>query len=402
MGGDLNLKKSWHTGLEKNQRRVWEEEQKALAERKLIDKLMKERQEERQIEELQKLQEDAGGKKRMNRVDWMYSGPAAGQMGTTEEMEGYLLGKRRIDPLLKHSEETNKLQKSAGEDSFMATQNPNTLRDTAAKVREDPMLAIKKKEQAALEAVMSDPVRRRKLLKTAATDNSDRARDREHRHRHRHRSRRHSDEGGEHKRRYGSRSRSPSRRHRKSEGHRERRHRRSSDSYSISRSRSRSRSPGGKKDDERREPRSHNHHRRRKSVSESKSRSRSRSPYRRWEDEDRYDSRRRDYRKRDYLPIRRRSSSPKVRHSAPARDEGEERAKKLAAMQANANDLEDDRKNRVAKIERREEEARAEEDRKRSDKGRFVSRLHRQVESTLDLGDRLKRSRGGLERLEAY
>lgn len=55
--------------------------------------MMKERAEERAIQELQEMQEVAGGKKRLNRVDWMYSGPSSNQNGTTEEMEGYLLGK---------------------------------------------------------------------------------------------------------------------------------------------------------------------------------------------------------------------------------------------------------------------------------------------------------------------
>src|SRR5271156_6573808 len=131
MGGDLNLKKSWHPVLMSNQRRVWEEERKALEERKRIDQMMKERQEERQILELQQLQEAAGGKKRQARVDWMYSGPARGQAGTTEEMEAYLLGKRRIDGLIKGTE-NQRLEKSAKEDSFMVLQNANTARDTAA------------------------------------------------------------------------------------------------------------------------------------------------------------------------------------------------------------------------------------------------------------------------------
>jgi hypothetical protein len=92
-----------------------------LAERKRIEQMMKERQEERQIQELQQMQEAAGGAKRLNRVDWMYNGPAAGQAGTTEEMEGYLLGKRRIDGLIKGTENT-KLEKAAPESSFMAGQ----------------------------------------------------------------------------------------------------------------------------------------------------------------------------------------------------------------------------------------------------------------------------------------
>ncbi|KAI4196880.1 MAG: hypothetical protein LQ350_006249 [Teloschistes chrysophthalmus] len=168
MGGDLNLKKSWHPVLMSNQRRVWEEEKKALDERKRIEQMMKERQEERQIQELQEMQEAAGGKKRLNRVDWMYSGPAAGQAGTTEEMEGYLLGKRRIDGLIKGTE-NKKLEKAASEDSFIALQKANTIRDTASKIREDPMLAIKKQEQAAYEALMNDPEETKQVQRKTAS-----------------------------------------------------------------------------------------------------------------------------------------------------------------------------------------------------------------------------------------
>ncbi|KAL8945425.1 MAG: hypothetical protein Q9211_000028, partial [Gyalolechia sp. 1 TL-2023] len=120
------------------------------------------------------------GKKRLNRVDWMYSGPSAGQAGTTEEMEGYLLGKRRVDGLLKGTE-TKHLEKAAAEDSFIALQKANTVRDTASKIREDPMLAIKKQEQAAYEALMNDPVKRRLLLKAAGGDSTRMVKERKYR-----------------------------------------------------------------------------------------------------------------------------------------------------------------------------------------------------------------------------
>lgn len=193
MGGDLNLKKSWHPMLMSNQERVWKEEKAALEERKRIQQMMKERQEERQIQELQEMQEAAGGPKKQNKVDWMYAGPSAGQTGTTEEMEGYLLGKRRIDPLVKGNE-NQKLQKNAGEESFMGLQNANTSRDIASKIRDDPLLAIKKQEQAAYEKLMNDPVQRRLLLK-GGEEASPRSGDKEkwrHRHYHVHKSRRHN------------------------------------------------------------------------------------------------------------------------------------------------------------------------------------------------------------------
>ena len=193
MGGDLNLKKSWHPVLMSNQKRVWEAERSALDEKKKVQQLVKERDEERQIQELQQMQEAAGGKKRSQRVEWMYNGPTSGQAGTTEEMEGYLLGKRRIDGLLK-GKDNEKLEKAAKEESFMTEQSANSLRDTAAKIREDPMLAIKKQEQAAYESMMNDPIKRKMLLKAAGqdesrTDERDRKRRKHHHHHRSHRDR---------------------------------------------------------------------------------------------------------------------------------------------------------------------------------------------------------------------
>ena len=42
-------------------------------------------------------------------------------------------------------------------------QNANTARDTAAKIREDPLLAIRQQEQAALAAMANRPEIRKKL-----------------------------------------------------------------------------------------------------------------------------------------------------------------------------------------------------------------------------------------------
>ncbi|PSK46113.1 hypothetical protein B9Z65_5081 [Elsinoe australis] len=198
MGGDLNLKKSWHPVLMSNQKRVWEEEKKALDERKKIEQVMKERAEERQILELQQMQESAGGKKRVERVDWMYNGPADGQKGTTEEMEGYLLGKRRLDGLVKR-DPVEAIKKDAKQDGFITAQSANNAKDTASKVKSDPMLMIKQQEQAAYEAMMKDPSKRRELLKIAGQDEPEK-KDRKHRRHHRDdeerssKRRRHSDE----------------------------------------------------------------------------------------------------------------------------------------------------------------------------------------------------------------
>ena len=416
MGGDLNLKKSWHPVLMSNQRRVWEEEKKALDERKRIDQMMKERAEERQIQELQEMQEAAGGKKRLNRVDWMYSGPSSGQAGTTEEMEGYLLGKRRIDGLIKGTEH-KKLEKTATEDSFMALQNANTLKDTASKIREDPMLAIKKQEQAAYEAMMNDPVRRRLLLKAAGADIPTKEKERKHRkhrhhddrddrhHHHRSSKRRRTDDEDRHRDR--SRHQRDDRLSRRTEEARHRR-RRSESSYSRSPSPYRRRSP------------SPYYRSRRDSLPHRRSRSRSRSP-------SPLPSRHHLPKSKSYpaLSHRRRSPSrsssgspprtthppsstqppnPSTHHSnTPTEDSASSRAAKLLAMQSAASALATDRASRLAALAERENADREADEAARArsavlgGKGAFVSGLERRA-GGLELGERLRRGRGGLER----
>ena len=387
MGGDLNLKKSWHPVLMSNQRRVWEEEKKALDERKRIDQMVKERQEERQIQELQEMQEAAGGKKRLNRVDWMYSGPSSGQAGTTEEMEGYLLGKRRIDGLLKNNEH-KKLEKAASEESFMALQHANTVRDTASKIRDDPMLAIKKQEQAAYEAMINDPVKRRLLLKAAGGEvpvNEKEHSQRKHRHRHHnhhHReNNRHDLDDGE--RSYGrSQKRRRSEyedRHHRDEAHHTTRHSASS-SYSRSPSPYRRRSPSP-------------YYRARRA---SPQRRRSRSPQ--------------ILRKDEYLLKHSKSWSTSFRkESFPSNQQSQrplatdDRAARLLAMQKAASELDEDREKRVSALNTREIAVREAEDAarvraaKHGGKGDFLTGLHRKV-GDMEIGERMRRGRGGLER----
>ncbi|EMR10701.1 hypothetical protein PNEG_00852 [Pneumocystis murina B123] len=160
-GGDLNMKKSWHPLLIRNQEKVWMEEKKALEERKRIEQIKKEIEEERQLQELQKLQEASGGKKRVERLDWMYAAPhLSDDSKTTEEMEAYLLGRKRIDEILK--DDNTKLEN--GKKPFIATQNANTVRDIQNKIREDPLLVIKKQEQAQYEAIRNNPIKLRQLM----------------------------------------------------------------------------------------------------------------------------------------------------------------------------------------------------------------------------------------------
>lgn len=442
MGGDLNLKKSWHPALMTNQRRVYNEELKALEERKKTDQVLKERAEERQIQELERLQEAAGGRKRVDRVDWMYNGPGSGGPGAggvTEEMEGYLLGKRRLDGLVKRSE-ADVLKKDAGEEGFMAlNQNANSLRDTASKVASDPMLAIKKQEQAAYEAMMSDPVRRKQLMAAAGkgvSQDTDQAKEKEKRHRshhHRHRGdngrRSRLDDDGHRSRGDDDGHRSKRRRY-SDEHERERRSRRHSShrnrdrSHSRSRSNSRSRSPPRRRERKGDDRQLKSYRRRDYSVSRSRSPpaqsreddrkdrsrsypsprrsgssdSRSRSPYRHSRNNDH--SRRSEGRQRSLPHSSGRNAKscrpPLVDAIKSDADEEAERAKKLAAMQSNADTLEEDRKTRLAELEAREAKQREEDDRKRSGQARFISNVRREAEG-VDIGRRLKGGNGRMD-----
>lgn len=404
MGGDLNLKKSWHPVLMSNQRRVWEEEKKALDERKRIEQMMKERQEERQIQELQEMQEAAGGKKRLNRVDWMYSGPSAGQTGTTEEMEGYLLGKRRIDGLIKGTE-SKKLEKKADEESFMALQNANTLRDTASKIREDPLLAIKKQEQAAYEALMNDPVRRRLLLKASGVDVKPKEEHKPRKHHHHHRR-----EERDHRiyKRHRLQEEDPDSRN----GRHKYRRRSDSSSYSRSPSSYRRRSPSPYRNtrasapyqrSEPQTPRSPSPYRRSRSPSLS-SRRRSPSYYQRSRSsrQDRGEDIRLKHSQSWHNTRRRNTSSPED-HSAAANPRKDDRHAKLAAMQEAASELDQDRAKRIAAIEQRERVEQEADDTARArsskygGKGDFVTGLHRKA-GGMDIGERMRRGRQGLER----
>ena len=137
--------------------------------------LRKEREEERQLAELQRLQEAATGKKRVERLDWMYAAPSnegnalGGARISETMMEDYLLGKRRVDEVLAASD------KNIGNThkDFIAVQNANSARDTASKIREDPLLAIKKQEEAAIKAMANRPDIRRQLRAMKQEKNPD-------------------------------------------------------------------------------------------------------------------------------------------------------------------------------------------------------------------------------------
>ncbi|KAM7418431.1 hypothetical protein PAMA_015856 [Pampus argenteus] len=161
-GGDLNLKKSWHPQTMKNIERVWKAEQKYEAERKKIEELQKELKEERAREEITKYAEDTGAiKKKDDRLDWMYQGPA-GQVSRDE----YLLG-RPIDKQITDQYEEPESGPSAETGllpgSIFNPTTPASNLDMAAKIREDPLFEIRKREEEKKREVLTNPVKMKKI-----------------------------------------------------------------------------------------------------------------------------------------------------------------------------------------------------------------------------------------------
>ncbi|RDB29416.1 Pre-mRNA-splicing factor CWC25 [Hypsizygus marmoreus] len=439
-GGDLNMKKSWHPLLLKNQERVWLEEKKALEEKKKLDQLRKEKEEERQLQELQRLQEEQTGKKRTEKLEWMYATPATGSSQNPNDLEDYLLGKKRVDKMLTADENA---KVGAAHKNFIAVQNANNARDIAAKIREDPLLAIKQQEQAAYEALLSNPLRLREMQQRNGVkpkkSKEEKKREKEERKRLKHEHKHHRDRDSrspDDRRIEGRRSSSPDayRHHRRSPSPYDRRSRspiplsraypdssnrprydddRSPRRVATSRSpdyrrhRNHSRDPlRNSKVDERRPvwPRSDESDDNGRARTSSRSRyvdhgkrPRSRSPY--------YDRRERSppaKRMRDS-----RSPPPPPRRSYPAPEpsrrpgaDAEERAARLAAMALDATVMSAERQVRLAVLlEKEKADLAAEEEARAKSKGMvgFLSQESKRVfGGSGGLEERIKRGRGGL------
>ncbi|XP_030630357.1 pre-mRNA-splicing factor CWC25 homolog [Chanos chanos] len=161
-GGDLNLKKSWHPQTLKNIERVWKAEQKYEAERKKIEELQKELKEERAREEITRFAQETGAiKKKDDRLDWMYQGPA-GQISREE----YLLG-RPIDKQITQQYEEPESGPSAETGllpgSIFSTSTTVNNLDLAAKIREDPLFDIRKREEEKKRSVLTNPVKMKEI-----------------------------------------------------------------------------------------------------------------------------------------------------------------------------------------------------------------------------------------------
>lgn len=420
------MKKSWHPVLLVNQERVWKAEKVANEEKKMLAQLRKEREEERQLEELHRLQEASTGKKRVEKLDWMYAAPSTegGALGGARigerDMEEYLLGKKRVDEVLGQGDKNI----GAASREFIALQNANTARDTAAKIREDPLLAIKKQEQAALAALMNRPDIR-KQLRAAKKAKETKGREGESKEERKARKRAEKEERRKSKHRYHD-SRSPP-----SDYYDDRDHRRHRDSYDSQdrenrrtyrdrsdRSRTRSESPKREKKEKDYSNRDRDYRRRNDTTRGSFDESPRKGGGNRWGSHGPDGYRRSDHRddgfrerqRGDRIPPPRHlsynHSTPDVRPSSPPSSSAapvnrntstleDQRAARLAAMSASADELYSSRSKSLA--------ARAEEERREQEKDEKMRQKYGKEQasanffsqqSQLGLGEALQR-RGG-------
>ncbi|KAI8497964.1 RNA-splicing factor [Branchiostoma belcheri] len=166
-GGDLNLKKSWHPQTLRNIERVWKAEQKHEDERRKIEQLQNELREEKAREDMQLFAEEQGAvRKKDDRLNWMYQGQPE------VNRDDYLLGKP-IDKAIQEatagkSEDSGLADNVPG--ATFSQSNVNSAVDMAAKIREDPLFAIKQREQQSKKDLLNNPVKMKQLQQMVTSE----------------------------------------------------------------------------------------------------------------------------------------------------------------------------------------------------------------------------------------
>lgn len=174
-GGDLNLKKSWHPSTMKNMEKVWKAEQQNTQEKKRIAELKRDIEKERDKEDITKFGRQQGtvAQKDNEKINWMYTQP-----NSTINREDYLKGKtidKTFEQLVKNEREVEK-NKVVPSNHVEHECLPPSLRfftgneqvDLQRKIQEDPLFAIKKKENESRAQLLNNPVKLKQLKELAS------------------------------------------------------------------------------------------------------------------------------------------------------------------------------------------------------------------------------------------
>uniref|UniRef100_A0A3B3V817 CWC25 spliceosome associated protein homolog n=2 Tax=Poecilia latipinna TaxID=48699 RepID=A0A3B3V817_9TELE len=371
----------------KNIERVWKAEQKYEAERKKIEELQKELKEERAREEITRYAEETGAiKKKDDRLDWMYQGPA-GQVSRDE----YLLG-RPIDKQITDQYEEPESGPSAETGllpgSIFNPATPASGLDLAAKIREDPLFQIRKREEEKKREVLTNPVKMKKIKEMLRQnlDKKDKKKKRK----------------KEKKEKRGDKERKKEKKHKRrtssssseEEGDKHRSHLR--DEFKDSKSRSRHlpgyglQLPSGR------------HHQ--ASVMSSNSgrreRSRSRSPHRNHKDSRSYASSYKKVEARDPSPQR--ETYQRQRNLVSKKLSAEELERKRREMMDQAKQREEDRENNVKRYKRQDEQDKQREQNAKHDRhAGFIHNMKLESAASSSLEDRVKRNIHSIQRTPA-
>lgn len=384
------MKKSWHPQTMKNIERVWKAEQKHEAERKKIEELQKELKEERAREEITRFAEEAGSiKKKDDRLDWMYQGPA-GQVSRDEYLLGRPIDKQITDqyeePESGPSAETGLLPGSI----FNPTAPASSL-DLAAKIREDPLFEIRKREEEKKREVLTNPVKMKKIKEMLRQnlDKKDKKKKRKKDKKEKKDKERRKEER-KHKRRSSSSDEEDEKKHRSH----------SRDESSDTKSRSHHvpgyglQFPAGR------------HHQSSASSNHSgrRERSRSRSPHRNNRESHVHSS----SSHRGDRKVEPRASSPqkeryqRQRHHVSKKLSAEELERKRQEMMSQAKQREEDRENNVKRYKRQDEQEKQREQNVKHDRhAGFIHNMKLESAATSSLEDRVKRNIHSIQRTTA-
>ncbi|XP_035516967.1 pre-mRNA-splicing factor CWC25 homolog [Morone saxatilis] len=393
-GGDLNLKKSWHPQTMKNIERVWKAEQKHEAERKKIEELQKELKEERTREEMTRFAEETGAiKKKDDRLDWMYQGPA-GQVSRDE----YLLGRpidKQITDQYEEAESGPSAETGLLPGSIFNPTTPASNLDLAAKIREDPLFEIRKREEEKKREVLTNPVKMKKI-KEMLRQNLDKKDKKKKRKKDKKEKKGDKERRKEKKHKRRSRSSSSS-----SDEEDEKKHRSHSRDESAADTKSRSHHlpgyglllPAGRHH----QPSAPSNH------SGGRERSRSRSPHR--NNSHSYSSSSHSRGDRTAKP---RDASPKrerhhrQRHPVSKKLSAEELERKRREMMEQAKQREEDRENNVRRYKRQDEQEKQREQNAKIDRhAGFIHNMKLESAASSSLEDRVKRNIHSIQRTPA-
>lgn len=128
-GGDLNLKKSWHPSTRANLEKVYLAEQEAEKEKKRLEELKREKRREKDSVDIRKIQESAGIlKSHPDRLEWMYSSTYSKASDQERHRATY----------------TTPIVQDLSTPASKASEGAKW--DIESKIREDPLLRIKKSQ----------------------------------------------------------------------------------------------------------------------------------------------------------------------------------------------------------------------------------------------------------------